>query len=50
MCLSLLYCLVCVVQPCGHMLGNGCLLGSPVPNVLVYLSLSHMVSWVSCGT
>ena len=34
---------------CGHLLGNG-LLGSPVSNVLVYLSLSHMVYWVRRGT
>ena len=50
MCLALLYCLVCVMQPCGHLLGNGRLLGSLVSNVLVYLSLSQMVSWVMCGT
>ena len=50
MCLSLLYCLVCVMQPFGHLLGNDCLLGSPVSKVLVYLSLSHTVSWVRCGT
>ena len=41
MSLSLLYCLVCVMQPCGHLLGNSLLLGSPVSNVIVYLSLSN---------
>ena len=31
--LSLLYCLACVMQPCGHLLGKSRLLGSPVSNV-----------------
>ena len=33
LCLSLPYCLVCVLQPCGHLLGNGWPLGSPVFDV-----------------
>ena len=49
--LSLQYCLVCVLQYYGHMLGKGCFLGSPVCGVLLFfLSLSHTVSWVRYGT
>ena len=30
LCLSFPYCLVCVLQPCGHLFGKGWPLGSPV--------------------
>ena len=50
LCLSLLYCLVCVMQSCGLLLGKSWLLGSPVSDIFVYLSLSHKISWVRCGT
>ena len=30
LCLSLPYCLLCFMQPCGHLLGNAILLGYPV--------------------
>ena len=44
-CLSLLYCLVCFLQLCDHMLGTDLL--SPLSVIfLVFLSLSHMVSQV----
>ena len=33
--LSLPYCLVCVLQYYGHLLGKGCFLGSPVCGVLL---------------
>ena len=49
---SLPYCLVCVLQPCGH-LGKGWPMGSPVCDVfLCNLPLSYTVtkSWVRCGT
>ena len=45
--------LVCSLQPCGHLLGKGWPLGSLVCDVVflcVFLSLSHVVSWVRCGT
>ena len=38
-CLSLLYCLACVRQPCGHLLGKDRLLGSPVR--VFFLCISH---------
>ena len=41
-CLSLISCLVCSLQPCGHLLGNALLLGSLVYCVFCVLSLSHM--------
>ena len=51
-CLFLLCCLVCSMQPCDHLLGNCWTLGSLVRNVFlcVFLSLSHMVSPIRCGT
>ena len=39
LCLSLPYCLVCFLQPCGHMLGKGRPLGSLV--IYVFLCFSH---------
>ena len=44
--LSVLYYLVCVMQSCGHLLGKG----SPVSYFFAYLSFSHTVSWIRCGT
>ena len=42
---------LCSVQPCGHLLGKALPLGSLVCDVsCVFLSLSHMVSWVKGGT
>ena len=38
-CLSLPYCLVCVMQPCGHMLGIG--LTSWLPVYDVFLCFCH---------
>ena len=35
-CMSLLYCLVCSLQSCGHLLGNGCPLESPVCDVFLF--------------
>ena len=35
LCLPLLYCLVCVMQSCSHLLGKGWLLGSPVCDVFL---------------
>ena len=50
-CLSLSYCLVCSLQSYGHLLGKSWPLGSLVCDVFhVFLSHSHMVSWVRCGT
>ena len=50
-CLSLSYSHVCSLPPCGHLLGKDWPVGSLVCDVfLVFLSLSHMVSWVRCGT
>ena len=45
LCLYLLYCLVCVMQPCGHLLGKGWLLGSPVCDV--FLCFCHFPIWCS---
>ena len=36
-CLSLLYCLVCVMQPFGHLLRKGRILGSPVCDVFLWI-------------
>ena len=49
-CLSLLCCLVCCLQPYDHLLGKGWSLCSLVCCVSCVLSLSHIVSWVRCGT
>ena len=49
LCLSLLYCLVCVMQPCGYLLGKGWLLGSPVCDVFLcicYFPIQYPVSGV----
>ena len=42
-CLSLSYCLVCFLQPCGHLLGKGWPLGSLVRHV--YLRFCHFPIW-----
>ena len=49
MCLSLLYCIVCVMQPCGLLLGKADFFALLYFMFLVYLSLSRMVSRVRCG-
>ena len=43
---------VCSLLPCGHLLGKGwpLSLGSRLCCLIVFLSLSHVVSWVRCGT
>ena len=41
---------VCLLMPCCHLLGKGWLLGSRLWCLIVCLSLSHVVSWVRCGT
>ena len=41
---------VCLYVPCGHLLGKGWHLGSRLWCLTVNLSLSHVVSWVRCGT
>ena len=41
---------VCSLLPCGHLLGKGWPLGSRLLCLFVFLSLSHVVSWVRCGT
>ena len=41
---------VCLLLPCGHLLGKGRPIGSCVWCLIVFLSLSHVVSWVRCGT
>ena len=35
LCLSLLYCVVCFLQPCGHLLGKGCPFGFLVWDVFL---------------
>ena len=47
---SLSHCFVCFLQPCGLLLEKGWPLGSLVCDdfFLVFLSLSHMVSWNRC--
>ena len=40
---------VCSLLPCGHLLGKGWPLGSRLRCLFVFLSLSHVVSWVRCG-
>ena len=41
---------VCSLLPCGHLLAKGWPLGSCLWCLIVLLSLSHVVSWVRCGT
>ena len=41
---------VCSLLPCGHLLGKGWPRGSCLWCFIVFLSLSHVVSWVRCGT
>ena len=41
--------LVCLLMPCGHLLGKGWPLGSRLWCLIVCLSLSHVLSWVSGG-
>ena len=41
---------VCSLLPCGHLLGKGRPLGSRLWCLIVFLSLSHVVSWVMCDT
>ena len=43
-------CLVCSLQPFGHLFGKGWPLVSLVCDVFLCLSLSHVVFWVRCGT
>ena len=53
-CVIYLLCLscfrVCSLLPCGHLLGRGWSLGSCLWCLIVFLSLSHVVSWVRCST
>ena len=48
-CVSLLYCLVFIMQPCGHLLGKGCLLGSPVCDFVTfpYGILGHVWGFIA---
>ena len=41
---------LCSLVPCGHLLGKGWPLGSCLWCLLWFLLLSHVVSWVRCGT
>ena len=41
---------VCSLLPCGHLLGKGWPLGSYLWCLFAFLSLSHVVSWLRCGT
>ena len=41
---------VCLLMPCGHLLGKGWPLGSCLWFLIVCLSLSYVVSCVRCGT
>ena len=41
---------VCSLLPCGDLMGKGWPLGSRLWCLIVFLSLSHVVSWVMCGT
>ena len=45
LCLSLPFCLICVLQPCGHLLGKGWPLGPPVCDV--FLCICHFPVWCS---
>ena len=49
-CLPLSYCIACSLQPCDHLLGRADLLALWYVMFSCVLSLSHMVSWVRCGT
>ena len=40
---------VCLLMPCGPLLGKGWPLGSRLYCLIVKVSLSKLVSWVSCG-
>ena len=40
---------VCLLLPYGHLLGKDWTLGSYLWCLIVFLSLSHVVSWVMCG-
>ena len=48
LCLSCLR--VCSLLPCGHLQGKGWPLGSCLWCLIVLLLLSHVVSWVRCGS
>ena len=49
--LYLLYCLVCCLQSCDHLLGKGLFLDFLVCNVsFCFCHFSHMVAWVQYGT
>ena len=48
LCLSLSYYHACSLQPYGRLLGRAGLLADVF--FLLFLSLSHSVSWVRCGT
>ena len=41
---------ICLLMPCGHLLGMGWPHGSHLWCLIMCLSLSHVVSWVRCGT
>ena len=41
---------VCLLMPCGHLLGKGWPLGSRLSCQIVCMSLSHVISWVRCAT
>ena len=41
---------ICSLLFCGHLLGKGWPLGSVLWCLIVSLSLSHVVTWIRCGT
>ena len=41
---------VCSLLPCGHLLGKDWPLGSRLWCLILFLSLTHVVSWGRCGT
>ena len=43
-------CLVCSLLPCDYLLGTAWPLSSRLRCFIVFLSLSHVVFWVRCGT
>ena len=47
-CVVILSCLF--MLPCGHLHGKGWSVGSCLWYLIVFLSLSHVVSWVRCST
>ena len=49
-CVCYAFALVCLLMPCGHLLGKGWPLGSRLWCLIMCLSLSHVVFWVRCGT